>query len=198
MTPRFGSLRTPCLIFALTLASGCGLGGGRCGAECGMKSTCASIGSGLTAREALSAAQAQADGVVGAGARWVGAVKGLKITRAGTPSPEPESEIFGVKVYASGWVFKYCQGLDEVVFGAGPPETTVEKGCGNFNCAQVTPTMPPAIDSAQAIAAAFPDDPPDALYGLDFNVLLGTRDWRVTKLPSGPSVLVDGDTGAVK
>lgn len=127
----------------------------------------------------------------------VGAVKGLKITRAGIASMEPESEIFGTKIYASGWVFKYCGGLDEVVFGAGPPDTTVEKGCGNFNCEAIAAYQPPAVDSQQAIAAAFPSDPATTVYNVDLNLLLGPRVWEVTRRPNGPTVKVDADSGAV-
>ena len=49
-----------------------------------------------------------------------------------------------------------------------------------------------------AIAAAFPGDPADTLYQVDFNPLaFGARVWRVTKRPSGPTVNVDADSGAI-
>lgn len=184
--------------FVVVGAAGCGGGGGgACGVACGMKSTCGAVGNNLTALGALEAARGPAESIVGAAPKWVGAFKGLKITRAGLPSMEPESEIFGTKIYASGWVFKYCAGLDEVVFGAGPPDTTIEKGCGQFNCGAVASFTPPVIDSPGAIAAAFPSDPATTVYDVDLNLLLGPRVWQVTRRPSGPSVKVDADTGAV-
>jgi len=186
------------IVGALLGAAGCGAGaGGACSVACGQKSTCGSVGNNLTALGALEAARAPAQSIVGGTPKWVGAFAGLKITRAGLPSMEPETQILGTTIYASGWVFKYCAGLDEVVFGAGPPDTTIEKGCGMFNCDAVASFTPPAVDSPAAVAAAFPSDPATTVYNVDLNLLAGPRVWSVTRRPNGPTVKVDADSGAV-
>jgi hypothetical protein len=181
------------------LVAGCGAGDGACGAACNAgKQACAPLATDLTAHGALAAAQPLAAGVLSGTPKWAGAFAGVKITRQGTPSQDPDSEIFGTKLYTGGWVLKFCAGMEEVVFGAGPPTSSIEKGCNTIDCNQLTAQAAPAVDAPQAIAAAFPSDPADTLYQVDFNPLaFQKRVWRVTRRPNGPSVEVDADTGAV-
>jgi hypothetical protein len=163
-----------------------------------MKSECAGVGSSLSMREALQEGKSAAAGALAGAPRWAGGVQGLKITRAGAPSQEPETVIGNTKIYASGWVFKYCAGMEEVVFGAGPPVSSVEKGCGTINCAALPDFALPVKDSAELIAAAFPGDPSDATYTLQLTLLgASARTWQITRRPGGPTVKVDADTGAV-
>jgi hypothetical protein len=186
-------------VLAAVLAAGCGgSGGGACGATCGMKSECAAVGSSLSALAAVGAGNAAAMGSLPGTPRWAGGIQGLKITRDGKPSPEPDAQIGNTKIYTSGWVFKFCAGMEEIVFGAGPPTSTAEKGCGTINCAALPEFTLPQKDSAEVIAAAFPSDPAETTYNLQI-ILLGStsRIWQVTKRPSGPAVKVDADTGAV-
>jgi hypothetical protein len=179
------------------LVAGCGGNGssGACGADCNMKSDCSSVGASLTAVQALAAGRTAAAGALSGTPKWVGAIQGLKITRPGTPSMVADAEIGGVKIFTSGWVFKYCAGMDEIVFGAGPPTGSAQRGCGTFDCAQITEPAAPAIDAPQAISIAFPSDPADTVYDLFLN--LGSRVWQVTQRPNALSVKVDADTGAI-
>lgn len=190
------------------LAAGCGGVGGSSGGSCspmcnGDKTGCPMLGSDLTALGSLHAAKPLAQKILGATPRWMATFEGLKITRAGQPSQDPDIiNVLGTqtKVYSSGWVFKYCAGMNDVAFGAGPQTSTVQEGCNDLNCDAMMDTAEPAIDSAAAIAAAFPSDPASTLYSLEFAPPAangGKRLWSVTQLPSGPSVKVDADSGAV-
>ena len=150
------------------LVSGCGIlsntsggtSGGSCTPACnGDKTGCPMLGSNLSALDSLHAAAPLAQKILGATPRWMGVFEGLKITRSGLPSPDPDVvDVLGqqTKVYVSGWVFKYCAGMNDVAFGAGPQTSTAQQGCNDLNCDAMTDTAEPAIDSAAAIAAAFP------------------------------------------
>jgi hypothetical protein len=200
------------MLFAFVgFVSGCGIlpsssggtSGGSCAPECnGDKTGCPMLGANLTALGSLHAAQPLAQKILGAAPRWMGVFEGLKITRQGLPSPDPEIvDVLGqqTKVYVSGWVFKYCAGMNDVAFGAGPQTSTAQRGCNDINCDAMTDTAEPAVDSAAAIAAAFPGDPADALYNVEFAVPVSNnqRVWSITKRPSGPTVKVDADSGAL-
>jgi len=178
--------------------SGCGAGGD-CAPGCdGVKADCREVGSELSALAAIAAAQPSARDSLGANARWVGALRGMRITRAGTPTTTPDSEIFGVKIYTAGWVFKYCANLDEIVYGAGPEISNAVRGCGSFDCSQLAPATLPAVDSPAAVSAAFPTDPNNTLYQLDYNIMLdGARVWSVTRLSDFKVIRVDSDSGAI-
>lgn len=191
----------------VALVAGCGIlpstSGGSCKPTCnGDKTGCPMLGTSLSALEALHAAQPLAQKIFDAAPRWVGAFKGIKITRQGTPSADPEViEVLGQKtnLYVSGWVFKYCAGMNDVVFGAGPQTSTAQLGCDDFNCEALAPVAEPTVDSAAAIAAAFPGDPADALYELELPLTTNNdpRIWSVTKRPSGPTVKIDAMSGAI-
>ena len=63
---------------------------GSCDPQCnGDKTGCPMLGSKSTALGALHEAQPQAQKIVGATPRWMGAFSGIKITRDGQPSPDP-------------------------------------------------------------------------------------------------------------
>lgn len=132
----------------------------------------------------------------------MGAFAGVRITRQGTPSQEPDPlGVLGqtTKVYVGGWVLKFCSGQSAVVLGGGPEVSSSEKSCQDVDCSKVADTVEPSVGSAAAIAAAFPGDPAESLYALELAPLAhgGERLWCVTKNPSGPVVKVDADTGAV-
>lgn len=186
---------------------GCGgddNGSGSCTPACdGQKVGCPQLGSSLTALAAVSAGDSLAQKILKGAPTWMGGIQGLKITRQGLPSPDPDvTNVLGqnVSLYVSGWVFGFCAGMDSVQFGAGPQISTVSEACQQVNCSQVTSPAMPQIDSAAAIAAAFPSDPANALYDVSFNLPLSNnqRVWAVTKRPMGPTVNVDADTGAVQ
>lgn len=175
---------------------GCGAAGGSdCAPACGQKSSCTKIGSSATALEALNAGLTAAPLALGQGPKWVGAIEGLQILHDGTPSQTPAAQVGNTSVYVSGWVFKYCSGMDAVVYGAGPPKSSAQKDCGDFDCSAIATYTLPAIDSPQAIAAAFPSDPASTLYTVDLNLLAGARTWQIQS-PTA-TVTVDADTGAV-
>ena len=193
------SIRQYGLVLAsASLLAACGGAGGACDPSCnGPKVGCHEVGSQLTALQALAAAEGPAMSSLGAASRWVGAIEGLKITHDGTPSQVPDATFAGVNLYTGGWVFKYCAGMNEVVYGAGPQTSSAGKGCGTIDCSQVPTNALPVIDSPAVIATAFPSDPATATYKLDLNVLPGmTRTWTVQP-QSGATVKVDADTGAV-
>lgn len=176
-----------------------GGGGGSCAPQCnGDKVGCSALGSDLTALGALDAARPLAKDILGAEPVWMGAFAGIQITRDGTPSQEPTT-LGTLQGYMSGWVFKFCAGMDDVVFGAGPQVSTAQYGCQDIDCSQATVTAVPAIDAKAAIAAAFPNDPADTLYKVDFLPMLhgGQRVWTVTNTTTQTAVNVDADTGAV-
>jgi len=55
-----------------------------------------------------------------------------------------------------------------VVFGAGPQTSSAQEDCGTINGDALTGTAEPAVDSAAAIAAAFPNDVATTLYNVEF------------------------------
>jgi hypothetical protein len=89
--------------------------------------------------------------------------------------------------------------MNDVVFGAGPQTSSAQQGCQDINCDAVADTAEPAVDSAAAITTAFPADPAATLYNLELAPAAnqGKRFWAVTQRPSGPTVKVDADTGAI-
>ncbi len=197
------------LLSLLGPISGCGLGlgssggGGSCAPACnGDKTGCPMLGSNLTALGALQAAQPLAQQILGTTPRWMGIFEGLEITRQGQPSQDPDIvDVLGqqTKVYVAGWVFKYCAGMNDVGFGAGPQTSSAQEGCNDLNCDAMTDTPVPAVDSAAAIATAFPSDPAGTLYNVEFAppTTNNQRIWSITQRPSGPTVKIDADTGVV-
>ncbi len=188
-----------CALVACDGDSGSGTGGGSCDPQCnGDKVGCSAVGSNLTALDALHAGKAAAQSILDATPVWMGAFAGIQITRDGTPTQEPTTS-GGLKFYMSGWVFKFCAGMNDVGFGAGPQTSTAQYGCQDIDCSQVTVTAEPAIDSKAAIAAAFPSDSADTLYKVDFIPVLhgGQRVWTITNMTTQTTVNVDADTGVV-
>ena len=176
---------------------------GACSPVCNSDKTgCGALGSNLTALGALHAAEPLAQKILGATPRWVGVFEGLEITRQGQPSQTPDTvNVLGqqTNIYVAGWVFKYCAAMNDVVFGAGPQTSSAQQGCQDINCDAVADTAEPAVDSAAAITTAFPADPAATLYNLELAPAAnqGKRFWAVTQRPSGPTVKVDADTGAI-
>jgi len=201
--------RTLVILALLGGAADCGLfgsntTGGSCAPACnGDKTGCPMLGSDLTALGALHTAKPLAQQILNATPRWMAAFEGLKITRSGKPSPDPDVvDVLGTqtKVYVSGWVFKYCAGMNDVAFGAGPQTSSAQQGCNDINCDAMTDTSEPAVDSDAAIAAAFPNDPPTTLYNVEFlppAAHANQRFWSITQRPSGPTIKIDADTGAI-
>jgi hypothetical protein len=137
------------LIVAMMLgvASCGGDDGGSCAPACdGQKVGCSQLSSSLTALAAVSAGQSLANKILKSAPTWTGGIQGIKITRQGLPSPDPDvTNVLGqnVSLYVSGWVFGFCAGMDSVQFGAGPQTSTVSKACQQINCAAVmSPAQP--------------------------------------------------------
>jgi hypothetical protein len=197
------------VLFATTMATGAGcggddMGGGSCSPACdGQKVGCKPLGSSLSALSAITAGEGLASHILTGAPVWMGGIEGLKITRDGLPSPDPDVSTIGgqqISLYTSGWVFGFCAGMDSVQFGAGPQTSSVSEACQAVNCSAVMTPPRPQVDSAAAIAAAFPSDPAGTLYNVSFLLPLtnNQRVWSVTQRPSGPTVKVDADTGAIQ
>ncbi len=195
--------------FAFALG-GCGLpapapagGGGSCAPICnGDQTTCPAVPSNLTALASLHAGATVATGILGPTSQWMGEFAGGKIMRDGTPSPDPDVvNLLGkqTNVYVSGWVFKFCAGMNDLLFSAGPQVSSIQEGCGDIDCSALPTMAEPKIDTAAAIAAAYPGDPATTLYNVNFMPVLtnNQRLWTVSHRGDAAQIKVDADTGAV-
>jgi hypothetical protein len=142
-------------------------------------------------------------------ALWLGGMEGLYIGRDGKVLDQDFtlSEYMGIKIPSStSWQCNFCNN-DGPVPQASIHMTTVATGtcgalmsCGVFDCSKVGTYVPPAVDSDQAIAAAFPGDPDPTYYQVQL-VLENGRFWSVSRLgvlnQVAATVKIDCDTGAV-
>lgn len=101
----------------------------------------------------------------------------------------------------ASWNGGFCGGTDHglnLIVSASQPGQFVTGVCVPGRCASQTAFAPPAIDSPQAILAAYPDDPADTVYGLALNLYLDdSAYWTVTNMTTGAFRKVDVVTGAV-
>jgi hypothetical protein len=129
----------------------------------------------------------------GSTARWAGVIAGRDIHRDGRPSGAS----------ASGWTLSFCDETsilqldvtDGVCAARNLCDCQPAATCGPVVCDATNNSPFPAVDSAAAIAAAFPDDPATAAYDVSLDVRTGK--WTVTRLSDTVSKVVDASTGAV-
>ena len=142
-------------------------------------------------------------------ARWLGGIQGYYIGRDGRLLEEdfPIGEILGMPIPSSTtWQCNFCNPDGEV-----PQEmvhfATVAGGtcgavmqCQTVNCGVVEERTFPTVDSPEAIAIAFPDDPADTVYGVTLVLDLGNH-WAVNRMDVRDqvpaSVKVDAFTGDI-
>lgn len=123
-------------------------------------------------------------------ARWLGGIAGYYIGRDGRLLEENFTigEVMGMPLPSTTlWQCNFCNPDGEV-----PQEmihfTTVAGGtcgavmqCQTVNCGVVQAGDFPTIDSPEAIAVAFPDDPADTVYGVSLVLELGTH-WTINRM----------------
>lgn len=165
---------------------------------------------------AMSSFQIQFNPVV-----WLGGMQGTGITRDGKTTDGGYSVTLpgGTTLpMTSGWIFSLCtmQGPasdtskyddDALSFETTSGTCTAMRQCASVNCNTVRVEPFPTLDSAAAIAAAFPDDPTDTLYLATLTnqqILTGKGTgfiWLIKRLTAAGQVdaskNVDAMTGAV-
>jgi hypothetical protein len=167
--------------------AGCGIGGSGSLSCPSNGKVPVEIRSEISAKAALETGRAVATETFGAPAKWLGGMAGVSIDRDGTPKE-------GALV--TGWAFTFCNGLDQIGFSVGPPQSSGECVSNAVDCSKVT--EPPAfeIDSKRLLEIAFPNDGADATYSMQLT-LLTSPTWTIHNIATNVTVKVDPQTGAI-
>jgi len=154
-------------------------------------STCAQDARGKTALELLNSWKGT---IASPDAKWMGGLQGQYVGRDG--------KLNGTAAEGTFWQGNFCAPQELFHF-----ETTMvtDQACTQQRSCQQGPCTGfdyalPAVDSAAAILAAFPDDGADARYGVMITCAI-KRVWNVSRVAEGSYAFefkkVDADTGQV-
>lgn len=142
-------------------------------------------------------------------ARWLGGISGIYIGRDGRLLDEDFTigEVLGMPIPSStSWQCNFCNPDGDVPQESIHFTTAVGGTCGAVmqcqavNCGVVQERDFPVIDSPEAVAVAFPDDPADTVYGVSLILDLGSH-WTVSRMDVRSqvpaAVKVDAFTGEI-
>jgi hypothetical protein len=201
-----------CLPMAAMLCAGCGLLDPSDEITCdrGLNTRHECPGSPATSRATALQTLEAVEGSLRAqfpNAVWLGGIAGLGIDREGRGMDQgPMVDLGGITMEdPTGWTGNFCNDdgpvpQDQLNFDTTKGQCTVLRNCEVYDCSAAPRYARPAVDSPAAIQAAFPDDPPGTLYGLELVLAVGNY-WTVTRTPADGSqpvsVKIDAASGAV-